>query len=1303
MKKVVDIKLIYLFFLVFVFFSLNYVSAQNIGLDWIYPTENINVSQIEFFNVTVNVSCNGANCGAINVSLDPIGPSNFSYLSYNSTEALGDAFSWEEIVNNGGDPYWNGTIADDSNKLANIPFNFPFHGTNYTTLYVSSNGRVHFTSTSASNTAITLPVANVPVAAPVNKDMYVRAYTKVFVKNDTNPTRIIVEYENLDLFSGGPINYTYQLILYDTGKIKFQYNSSSGLYSGTGNIGINFNASDYLLLDTDAPDTYKGLAVSFYPPGYDFSSKGGVISMDSTATPFYTNITNPYNLTLNNGESQVITWYVNATGTLNNNYSFFVFANLTSNVSVGNITSTWNVTIADLTAPVVNITYPNNITYENKTIFLNYTYQDHNSGGVCWNSVNDGNTNSSTVTIGTNFSSLNASNGGNTWVVYCNDSYGNEASSNITFSLDLPLIGINLITPTKNINATLNGTFDVSVNVSCSSNNCGEINVTLDPASQPISCKEILDLGQSTGNGTYTIYPFENATALGVYCDMESDGGGWTLVFGGKGSTTTYASTWAGWYSVGNTVNLSLKGVEGKSQAYDYVNFTSIMLETNTSSGARIVANVSQMYDGLINLTGPNPGSNNGNATWNVGLRGNYSAHYRTGTFFELDRIAIWQGDGTNDANDRVVFSTATLPTADWGGNNNRGAIGGEFRTSKNIIDFFYVFVRENTTYSSSKGIISTVVGTTPFYTNVTNPYNLTLNKGESQVITWSVNATGDLWSNHTFFVYLNRTNDLANGNVTAIWNVTIVNFTVDFTSPSVSLNLPSTNTGQDENVSFVYSATDINNITNCSLYVNNAINQSNLTISKGVIDTFALNKLSTNIYNWTVNCTDEHGNVGTGGDRSFSVVKLGSFLNNESSTNLSSVNIGNITNLVIASSFGLINYTQNIDLSSGVDVGSNIVITSNNINVNSNALPILNKTAKLKLYGLTFSNPEILRDGVLCNSLDCLQESYNGGVLSFNVSGFSVYSSREISTGASSGSGGGGGGSSESSSSNQINLNPLCEPNWICGSWSYCSAVFTQSRICNDKNNCGVGSIVPEMHRICPNILFDAVVKLKTKKKYPWSDLSFEVNLKEINNSDLVDIKIIYRISKNGISVYEESETKAIQNELVFEKIISDLELPPGEYVLTVVIEYGINQTASAEQLFSVIGSTTIFIFMIIVFLLIILGYGLYRSNKRAESVEKKLARMEKELRKRLNPSIIRKSKNWIIEKIENARLKSISKSKLRGNMDSDKLIKELSKKSLEFETDVDKIEEKRIKSVNKSKSEEFKDSDDIINEIKK
>jgi hypothetical protein len=45
------------------------------------------------------------------------------------------------------------------------------------------------------------------------------------------------------------------------------------------------------------------------------------------------------------------------------------------------------------------------------------------------------------------------------------------------------------------------------------------------------SCKTILDDGYSTGDGNYWIDPYGNG-AFEVYCDMLTDGGGWTYVYG---------------------------------------------------------------------------------------------------------------------------------------------------------------------------------------------------------------------------------------------------------------------------------------------------------------------------------------------------------------------------------------------------------------------------------------------------------------------------------------------------------------------------------------------------------------------------------------------------------------------------------------------------------------------------------------------------------------------------------------------------------------------------------------------------
>ncbi len=98
------------------------------------------------------------------------------------------------------------------------------------------------------------------------------------------------------------------------------------------------------------------------------------------------------------------------------------------------------------------------------------------------------------------------------------------------------------------------------------------------------------------------------------------------------------------------------------------------------------------------------------------------------------------------------------------------------------------------------------------------------------------------------------------------------------------------------------------------------------------------------------------------------------------------------------------------------LDIDSHINISSNFIGINTTALPNFNKSATLSLYDLTFANPRILRNGEPCSAAICTKIEYSGGVLVFNVTSFSNYSSEEISAGSdnsgASSSGGSSGGS---------------------------------------------------------------------------------------------------------------------------------------------------------------------------------------------------------------------------------------------------------------------------------------------------
>ena len=455
--------------------------------------------------------------------------------------------------------------------------------------------------------------------------------------------------------------------------------------------------------------------------------------MSTSATPFYTTTQNPYNTSLNDGESEVITWTVNATGAMWGNYTFFAYANVTSDMTIGNATQMWNVTIVnstvDSTSPTINITYPaNNTNYTINISSLNYTVSDDVSVSGCWYSADSGQTNSTTVAAETNFTNVISTEEWNTWTIYCNDTSNNIGSNLVIFYKDTILPVFNNLS-----NQTLQYKTDLGyiINATDSSGiDCFTVN---DTTNFNINCSGYLRNNTLLNVGLYWL----NITVNDTLGNRDS-----ALMWVNITDTTApivTLNTPATNYTNDSAIQIN---ITFNCSATDNVALTNISLYITNNLNTSFSLNQTTIVSGTSNSTNWILGLGNGNYTWNC-LAYDSSGNNAWGSNNRSITLNF-----TDIDNDNVADSQDSLE-------------GNESNVNVTGVSNLNITIGGNSTYGSYADTHDVV-----FYDSATKIINLTHNFSASELdlrrvsisksTNWIiVNLSGQVQSNYNKTLYI--------------------------------------------------------------------------------------------------------------------------------------------------------------------------------------------------------------------------------------------------------------------------------------------------------------------------------------------------------------------------------------------------------------------------------------------------------------------------------------------------------------------------------------------------------------------
>lgn len=185
-------------------------------------------------------------------------------------QASSATYAWETASTN---VTWENTSTsypnDDDRQTVNIGFTFNYGGVNYTQLQIITNGLLHFGANQNMHQAFTnttLPTgAYDRFIAPYWDDLNPLGNPTTQVRYSTLGSapnrRFVVSWEGVPVFPNTG-SYTFQVVLYENGDIKFQYGAGNA-NGASATIGLEVSSSDYNLFSFNASSVSNGTAILY--------------------------------------------------------------------------------------------------------------------------------------------------------------------------------------------------------------------------------------------------------------------------------------------------------------------------------------------------------------------------------------------------------------------------------------------------------------------------------------------------------------------------------------------------------------------------------------------------------------------------------------------------------------------------------------------------------------------------------------------------------------------------------------------------------------------------------------------------------------------------------------------------------------------------------------------------------------------------------------------------------------------------------------------------------------------------------